>query len=135
MAPAKQHTVTVCTDCRITGTACRPGLKLLDHLNACLSKMDAADNRDFAVEGTVCMAGCRRPCTIAFQASGKATYLFGDIEPDADIEALVAFAKLYGERPDGMTREAERPRALGGKVLARIPASVLVSEQSGEHLQ
>ena len=34
-----------------------------------------------------------------------------------------------------MTREAERPRGLGGKVLARIPASVLVSEQSGEHLQ
>lgn len=135
MAHAKRHTVTVCTDCRITGTACRPGLQLLDHLNACLSKIGASDNRDFAVEGTVCMAGCKRPCTIAFQASGKATYLFGDIEPDADIEALVMFAKLYGERPDGMTREAERPSGLGGKVLARIPASVLVSEQSGEHLQ
>lgn len=135
MAQATRHTITVCTDCRITGTACLPGLQLLDRLTASLSRFGSSEHRDFAVEGTVCMAACRRPCTIAFQASGKATYLFGDIAPDADIEALIDFARLYGGRVDGMTREAERPRALGGKVLARIPASILVAKSAGAHVQ
>lgn len=81
------------------------------------------------------MAGCDRPCTIAFQASGKATYLFGDIRPDTDIASLVDFADLYLRMPDGMTREAERPAGLRGKTLARIPAAILVSELAAEGVQ
>lgn len=135
MAHHPQHIITVCTDCRITGTACRPGLELLARLNDSLSRMGAASGPDFSIEGTVCMAGCKRPCTIAFQASGKATYLFGDITPDTDIAALVDFAALYAERPDGLTREAERPRGLGGKTIARIPAAFLVSEHHAERIQ
>jgi predicted metal-binding protein len=135
MAHHPQHTITVCTDCRIIGTACRPGLELLARLNDSLSRMGVARESDFSVEGTVCMAGCHRPCTIAFQASGKATYLFGDIAPDTDIGALVDFASIYAERPDGLTREAERPRGLGGKTIARIPAAFLISEHPGERIQ
>ncbi|WP_426232812.1 DUF1636 family protein [Pararhizobium sp. DWP3-4] len=135
MAHHPQHIITVCTDCRITGTACRPGLELLARLNDSLSRLDIAGGSDFSIEGTVCMAGCRRPCTIAFQASGKATYLFGDIAPDTDIRALVDFAVIFAERPDGLTREAERPRGLGGKTIARIPAVFLVSEQNGARIQ
>jgi predicted metal-binding protein len=135
MAHHPQHIITVCTDCRITGTACRPGLELLARLNESLSRMGVASGPDFSVEGTVCMAGCERPCTIAFQASGKATYLFGDIAPDTDIGALVEFASIYANRPDGLTREAERPRGLGGKTIARIPASFLVSEHYAERIQ
>ena len=135
MAHHPQHIITVCTDCRITGSACRPGLLLLARLNDSLSRMGVASGSDFSIEGTVCMAGCRRPCTIAFQASGKATYLFGDIAPDTDIGALVDFASIYAERPDGLTREAERPRGLGGKTIARIPAAFLVSEHHAERIQ
>lgn len=135
MAHHPQHTITVCTDCRITGTACRPGLELLARLNDSLSRMGGAGGSDFSVQGTVCVAGCRRPCTIAFQAGGKATYLFGDIQPDADIDTLIDFAAIYAERPDGLTREAERPRDLGGKAIARIPAALLVSEHRGGHIQ
>lgn len=135
MAHHSKHIITVCTDCRITGTACRPGLQLLASLNESLSRMGVASGSDFSIAGTVCMAGCQRPCTIAFQASGKATYLFGDIAPDTDIAALVDFAMIYAQRPDGLTREAERPRGLGGKTIARIPAALLVSEHSGERIQ
>lgn len=135
MAHHPQHIITVCTDCRITGTACRPGLELLARLTDSLSRLGVASGSGFSIGGTVCMAGCRRPCTIAFQASGKATYLFGDITPDTDIGALVDFAATYAERPDGLTREAERPRGLGGKTIARIPAAFLLSEHRGERIQ
>jgi predicted metal-binding protein len=100
-----------------------------------LERLGIDARSDFVIAGTVCMAGCDRPCTIAFQASGKATYLFGDIEPDADIDALVAFAELYVGLPDGMTREGQRPAGLRGKTLARIPAAVLISETAGELIQ
>lgn len=131
MAVSSNHKITVCTDCRITGAPCRPGLTLLARLNDSLSNIGVADNPDFSVEGTVCMAGCLRPCTIAFQASGKATYLFGDIDADADIPALVDFAGIYAGREDGLTREAERPQGLRGKTIARIPAAFLQSENAG----
>ncbi len=132
---SNKHTITICTDCRITGEPCRPGLELLARLNESLATLTRPLDPDFSVAGTVCMAGCSRPCTIAFQASGKATYLFGDIMPDHDIDDLVAFAGIYAGRTDGLTREAERPRGLNGKTIARIPAAFLASEKLGERLQ
>lgn len=135
MPETKRHHVTVCTDCRRRGGACRPGLDLMGRLADGLERLGVDARSDFSIAGTACMAGCDRPCTIAFQASGKATYLFGDIEPDADIDALVAFAELYLGLPDGMTREAQRPAGLRGKTLARIPAAVLISESAGEFIQ
>ncbi|OJF91961.1 DUF1636 family protein [Pararhizobium antarcticum] len=132
---SNKHAITVCTDCRITGTPCRPGLELLARLNESLARLGRPLDRDFSVSGTVCMAGCTRPCTIAFQASGKATYLFGDILPDQDIDDLMAFAGLYAGRGDGLTRAAERPWGLNGKTIARIPAALVASELLGERLQ
>ncbi len=123
------HRITVCTNCRHFGKPCRPGLDLLRHLQAAISQAGAMLSDDFSLEGSVCMAGCERPCTVAFQATAKATYLFGDIEDAADIGALVSFARLYRDRPDGLTRESERPRALGGKTLARIPAAIVSAER------
>lgn len=77
---------------------------------------------DFAVSEINCMAGCDRPCALAYQADGKATYLFGDIDPDGSIDALVEFADQYAGLDDGWCRATERPRALLHKTIARIPA-------------
>ncbi|MGY5805169.1 DUF1636 family protein [Rhizobium sp. LEGMi12c] len=123
------HRITVCTNCRHVGKSCQPGLDLLKHLQLAISQAGAALADDFSLEGSVCMAGCERPCTVSFQATAKATYLFGDIEDASDIDALVSFAKLYRDRPDGLTREGERPTALGGKTLARIPAAIVSAER------
>ncbi|MDL2397663.1 DUF1636 domain-containing protein [Rhizobium mayense] len=128
-AKEQTHRITVCTDCRHTGAPCRPGLELLKHLQAAIARAGAALSDDFSLQGSVCMAGCERPCTVAFQATAKATYLFGDIGGEADIGALVSLAELYRDRPDGMTREGERPRALSGKTLARIPAAIVSAER------
>ncbi len=74
----RQHKITVCTDCRFTGGPCVPGAELIKRLNLSIAALGAPLDRDFSIAGTVCMAACTRPCTIAFQATGKATYLFGE---------------------------------------------------------
>ncbi|MFS8113620.1 DUF1636 domain-containing protein [Rhizobium jaguaris] len=134
-AKEQTHRVTVCTDCRHTGAPCRPGFDLLKRLQAAIAQAGTVLSEDFSLQGSVCMAGCERLCTVAFQATAKATYLFGDIKGEADISALVSFAQLYRDRPDGLTREGERPRALGGKTLARIPAAIVAVERLPALLQ
>jgi predicted metal-binding protein len=67
-----------------------------------------------------CMSGCTRASTVAFRATGKMAYLFGDLDLD-DLPDLVTFARLYLATPDGVLADA---RPLGGlrmKALARIP--------------
>lgn len=122
------HCIMVCTTCRHTGTTCRPGYDLIAKLNAALAAAGPALSDDFQVSGTSCLAGCGRPCTVAFCAGTKATYLFGDIAKDCDIAALVEFARLYAERADGMSNSAERPDGLKGKTLARVPAAIIASK-------
>ncbi|AYG59484.1 DUF1636 family protein [Rhizobium jaguaris] len=134
-AKEQTHRITVCTDCRHTGAPCRPGFDLLKRLQAAIAQAGTVLSEDFSLQGSVCMAGCERPCTVAFQATAKATYLFGDIKGEADISALVSFAQLYRDRPDGLTRKGERQRALGGKTLARIPAAIVAVERLPALLQ
>ncbi len=124
-----RHQLVLCTTCRRTGTDCKPGLDLLRALNRTADLGRALGlPEDFGVSGTACLSGCSRPCTVAFVAEGKTSYLFGDIDPAENLEALVTFARLYRAREDGMTRFNERPDALRGKCLARIPSALMMSE-------
>jgi predicted metal-binding protein len=131
-----RHRITICTLCRLTDGPCRPGLALIEKLNQALAASAVTGEQDFTVQGYACLAGCARPCTVAFSASQKATYLFGDMKgDDADIDALVGFAELYASRTDGMSRSPERPVGLKGKILARVPAAILKSEAGAGPLQ
>ena len=123
---AKRHQILVCQSCRHKDSPCRPGLALLEKLRAAVSEAKGLAE-DFEISGTACMAGCDRPCTVAWRATGKATWLFGDIDPDADIDALVDFATLYQRLEDGWCRAADRPGKLATATLARIPAAMIVT--------
>jgi predicted metal-binding protein len=130
-----RHQLVICTTCRKTGTDCRLGFELLQSLNRAADLGRAAGlPEDFGVSGTACLSGCSRPCTVAFVADGKTSYLFGDIDPQENLDALVEFAKLYRVREDGMTRFNERPGALRGKCLARIPSALMMSEATEREL-
>ncbi|MDN3719763.1 DUF1636 domain-containing protein [Roseibium salinum] len=111
----------------LQGGDCRPGFELICKLQQALRRAAPVTGDDFEVSGTACMAGCSRPCTIAFKASAKATYLFGDIDPETDIDDLVAFAQLYREQEDGWCVSGQRPGKLRGSTLARIPAAMIVT--------
>lgn len=116
-ANAASYAIIVCTRCRdpLSGAAAAEQL---------LSRLATSGGLDgFTVQTVACMAGCDRPLAVAFRAEGKASYLFGGIRPEGDLGALEEFAEIYRALPDGWCREVERPEALRGKTLARIPAA------------
>ncbi|WP_299392488.1 DUF1636 family protein [Pelagibius sp.] len=128
----QSHRIAVCTTCRPVQSASAPGWELIRRLRAALASAAGGVAQRFSGFGIACMAGCARPCTVAFQASGKATYLFGDIDPADDVGPLVTFAQLYETSADGWTRSGERPPALAGKTLARVPALSRDANADGE---
>lgn len=129
------HQITVCTSCRHKGDNCRPGYELIERLRAAIAAAADSIPEEFEISGTACMAGCDRPCTVAYFGSRKATYLFGDIDPDQDIADLVAFARQYAFLNDGWCSSVDRPSKLRKSTLARVPAAMIALEPSAEVIQ
>jgi predicted metal-binding protein len=124
-----RHHIHVCTACRDRETDDLPGAALIAALRTGRAACGLSDA--FPVSGINCMAGCARPCTVGFQADGKAAWLFGDVT-GADVPDVVAFAQLYAALPDGWCRSTERPGKLSQSALARIPARPLVTYGAAE---
>ncbi len=110
MTDTPDHFVLICSTCQ--------GPIPADIAKAVL---DAALPARYETRLIRCMAGCARPMTVGVQAVGKAQYLFGDIETQADLKAVVAFAHQFGDCADGWTSASDRPPALFYKTLSRMP--------------
>ena len=124
--------IFVCVLCRPAGTpreAPRAGLALFEAVQ------DAAlrDDLPFIIRPVECMSACSRSCTVAFQSKNKATYLFGDLQPDeATANAVLACAQLHQSSTDGfMHRDARAPQLREG-ILARLPAVLMTNNESEE---
>ena len=102
--------VTLCTSCELGQT------DFAVRLTGALAAAGIAAE----VGGTDFMSGCTRASTLAFRATGKTAYLFGDVTAD-DLPDLVTFARLYDAAPDGVLADARPLGALRGKAIARIP--------------
>ena len=122
------HRITICTSCTHKGTECRPGYELIDRLRKAIAL--SAVPEDFEISGVACMAGCDRPCTVAYHCTKKATYLFGDIDPETDIDDLVEFARQYAYLHDGWCSSVDRPGKLRKSTLARVPAAIVAIEET-----
>lgn len=110
MVITSEHTLLVCS-------ACKGEMPAKNVESALCANVPTG----YQVRMVACMAGCARPVTVGFQASGKEQYLFGDILSSADLKALAEFAHQYAASADGWTKASERPKALFDKTLARIP--------------
>lgn len=135
MDRSPSHRISVCISCKHKGTPCQPGYALIDKLRQAIAQAGDTVSEDFAISGVACMAGCDRPCTVAYHGSRKATYLFGDIQDDGDIDALVAFARQYAVLHDGWSTSIDRPAKLRNNTLARVPAAIIALEDSAETIQ
>lgn len=120
----QQHTLFVCTTCasiwqdgkRVGESGGQQLLKQLQHI-----AQDWELRDKFPIEAVECMSACNRSCVIAFAASGKSTYLFGDLHVDSSASAVLACASQYYVKPDGLLPWSERPELLKKGILARIP--------------
>ncbi|MEM8979780.1 MAG: DUF1636 domain-containing protein [Pseudomonadota bacterium] len=117
-----RHQITICTSCRHKGSEHRPGPELIARLSKALHQGRDRGLAPFEVAGVACMAGCDHPCTVSYQAPEKATYLFGNIDSETDIDDLVAFAQQYSALEDGWCSSTTRPGKLRTATLARVPA-------------
>ncbi|MHA7772134.1 DUF1636 family protein [Roseibium sp. M-1] len=123
-----QHRIEVCTSCRHRGTQCLPGYRLLRRLQEAMSMASPFVGDGFEISGTAGLAGCSRPCIAAFRATDKAIYLFGDVDPQADIDALVDFAESKRLAETDRSRSKEKAQKMGGVPPFHFPAAVIVTE-------
>lgn len=126
-----QHCLFVCTTCgskwengqRVGISA---GERLLARLQSLHQDWDLATQ--FPIQAVGCMSACSRSCAISFAATGKHTYLFGDIptsDPDIPLSNILDCAKKYHQHPTGVLPWAERPAPLKQGLIAKIPPLVL----------
>jgi predicted metal-binding protein len=113
-----QHALFVCQSCHSSED--RPdhqpadGTVLLEQLCQSSQLPD-----DFVIQSVGCLWTCDRPCSVAFSAPQKPTYLFTDIPIDA--AALLEFGHLYHASNSGYVSPRRFPEVLQTASIAKIP--------------
>ncbi|MBM6592895.1 DUF1636 family protein [Microvirga pudoricolor] len=113
----------VCVTCRKADAPegeIRPGARLHRALRDAL-QADPANLPRVRIEPVECLSGCKRACTVALSGPGRWTYVYGDLDPDASVEAILDGIRRYGATDNGLVPWRERPEAFRKGVLARIP--------------
>ncbi len=120
--------VVVCTTCRPAGApreAPAAGAALLEAVQIAQRQDEQGALGAFAnvrVRGMECLSSCSRACTVAFQAPGKSTYLFGGLVPDEETARHVLLcAALHARASDGALLRNDRPERLRSGILAKLP--------------
>jgi predicted metal-binding protein len=117
--PQSHVTIFVCVSCRQESDAeARPGLSLLDALR---EKLSAQRETKIAVEPVECLAVCKRPCTIALVGDGKWTYVIGDLDKEADVDAIFDSARGFAATDNGIVAWKDRPDCFKKGVVSRTP--------------
>lgn len=106
--------IVVCTTCEGLGGA---------PFAACLRDGLAARGLAMDVQEHDCMSNCGKPQSVAFAGDGKATYLFGGIDPKTDLDDTLAFAAMYDASPDGWIEDAPGAGRLRFCLIGRVPAA------------
>ncbi|MDE4912357.1 MULTISPECIES: DUF1636 domain-containing protein [unclassified Methylobacterium] len=109
----------VCTTCRRPDDdpdGPRAGARLLEALQA-----RSAGTPDLRIEAVECLSVCKRPCTVAVASADRWTYVYGDMDPAASAETILAGLAAYAATSDGIVPWRERPEAFRKGVIARIP--------------
>jgi len=119
--------VIICTTCRPSGASRdlpAAGAELFEAVQTQQLLQDDL-GAQVRVRGMACLSSCSRACSVAFQAPGKHTYLFGDLQPDAETARhVLSCAALHAAAPDGNLARNERPERLRSGILARLPPSL-----------
>ena len=94
----------------------RAGTRLHDALAA-----SVPDDAPFILAGVECLSNCKRACTVGLTSPTRWSYVYGDLDPEASIDDIIAGATLYAGTDDGIVPWRERPQIFRKGVIARIP--------------
>ena len=111
-------TLLVCVTCKSAES------RLGTDLFAALGERLAAEG-DIALTPIECLSVCKRPCTVALAASGKWTYVVGDLTRESHLEDIIAAARRYAASPEGIVPWRERPLSFRKGVVSRTPPLAL----------
>ncbi len=120
---ARPVEILVCTTCRApatdrTGEAAdtpRPGAML----HARLSSGTTAPG--VSVRAVECLSNCSRGCTVALRSPGRWTYVYGNLDPAADVDLVRDGAARYASASDGVVPWRERSEHFRKNCIARLP--------------
>ena len=82
----------LCQACPHRGATCLPGLRLMRHLSQAVALAQLGP--EFEIAGDLEAEGCVRPCRLLWRATAAGTWIFGDVAPDADLDALIRAADM-----------------------------------------
>jgi predicted metal-binding protein len=111
-------TVYVCITCRRAGLpegAPREGPALAQ------ATATAAKGTGVSVRRIRCLANCNRGLSAALRRDGAWTYVFGQLDPDKDADALIEGAQMLARSTDGLLPWIGRPEVLKRGLIARVP--------------
>lgn len=124
----KNHKIVTYKPCQHTGNNCHSGFDLILKLRAAIAVTEGFVTDDFDLSGTASPTGCKRACTLAYRCTQKAAYMFGDIEPEANIDELITFANHYATSEDKQYSVANNLGILRLGGLSKLPAAMIVVE-------
>ena len=111
-------TLTVCITCKRDGMLpddARPGAQMYAELST-LPRPEGVTLRP--VE---CLSACANGCSVALQAPGKWSYIYGNLDPALHAPDILRGAGLYAASPDGIVAWRDRPQVFRKQSLARVP--------------
>ena len=114
----------VCTSCRGRGMSYdvkeqRPGFILYQKLQDTFNESPL--HKQVEVRPAQCLSVCPRPCGIALTKSGSWTYLFGDQQPNNNVDEIVECVSVYLGASKGFMPREHRLQSLRKSILGRIP--------------
>ncbi|WP_413160631.1 DUF1636 domain-containing protein [Capilliphycus salinus ALCB114379] len=119
-----KHTIFVCTACASVWKGNqRVGESGGEKLHQQLSQLSETWElkAEFSIEPVTCMSACKRSCVVAFSASQKPTYLFGNLSSPDAAHSILECASKYYLKPDGKLPRKERPELLKQRIIACVP--------------
>ena len=115
----------VCVTCRGNAAVAadasdaeRPGARLLAAVE---QRLSADGDKGIAVVPANCLSNCPRGCSAAVSASGKWSYVIGDLDPDRHAGDVVDFARLHRAHEQGVPEWRDRPEHVRKHTIARVP--------------
>lgn len=73
------------------------------------------------IRSVQCLSNCSQGCTIALRSPGRWTYVYGNIDPETQLETVVDGVTRYASTTDGLVPWRERPEHFRKNCIARIP--------------